>query len=57
MIFDSSHPSGGDFDLGTPNEYYGGPGKGVAGGPGPTQNDKALGNVVIVSEDGDSTDP
>jgi len=28
MIFDSSNPTGGDFDLGTPNEAYGGPGIG-----------------------------
>jgi len=53
MIFDSSDPSGGDWDLGTPNEQYGGPGRGSAG----MTNDKALGNVVIVSEDGDASDP
>jgi hypothetical protein len=25
MIFDSSNPTGGDWDLGTPNEMFGGP--------------------------------
>jgi len=53
MIFDSSNPSGGDWDLGTPNESYGGPGKGSGGG----SNDIALGNILIISEDGDSQDP
>lgn len=57
MIFDTSNPTGGDIDLGTPNEYYGGPGVGVAGGPGPTPNTLGLGNVIIVSEDQDATDP
>ncbi|NJM97332.1 MAG: hypothetical protein HC800_09285 [Phormidesmis sp. RL_2_1] len=28
MIFDSSNPTGGDFDLGTPNQKFGGPGVG-----------------------------
>jgi hypothetical protein len=35
MIFDTSHPTGGDYDLATSN----------------------LGNVLIASEDGDSSDP
>ncbi|MCA0153126.1 hypothetical protein [Winogradskyella vincentii] len=26
MVFDSSNPTGGDFDIGTPNTMYGGPG-------------------------------
>ncbi|MGV6831244.1 MAG: DUF7467 domain-containing protein [bacterium] len=53
MIFDSSNPTGNDFDLGTPNEQYGGPGIGSGG----ASNDIALGNVLILSEDLDSTDP
>lgn len=53
MIFDSSNPSGGDFDIGTPNEQYGGPGVGNGG----ASNDIALGNVLILSEDLDSNDP
>ncbi|WP_431157860.1 DUF7467 domain-containing protein [Winogradskyella poriferorum] len=53
MVFDSSNPSGGDFDIGTPNELYGGPGIGAGG----VTNDTALGNVLILSEDLDSSDP
>lgn len=68
MVYDTACPggcSGGDLDLGTPNECYGGPG--VAGGPSPSDpggpcgsgatNDAPLGNVMIISEDGDSNDP
>ncbi|MEO1032687.1 MAG: hypothetical protein AAFX55_14840 [Bacteroidota bacterium] len=53
MIFDSSNPTGGDFDIGTPNEMYGGPGVGNGG----ASNDTALGNVLILSEDLDADDP
>ena len=53
MIFDSSHPTGGDQDLGTPNAQYGGPGQGSGG----QSNDKPLGNVLIISEDNDANDP
>ncbi|WP_299119923.1 hypothetical protein [uncultured Winogradskyella sp.] len=53
MIFDSSNPTGGDFDIGTPNEIYGGPGIGNGG----ASNDTALGNVLILSEDLDASDP
>lgn len=53
MVFDSANPTGNDFDLGTPNEQYGGPGIGDGG----ASNDTALNNVLILSEDLDSTDP
>ena len=53
MIFDSSQPTGGDQDLGTPNSHYGGPGRGNSGG----SNDMALRNVLIISEDNDAGDP
>ena len=53
MVFDSSNPTGNDFDIGTPNELYGGPGVGDGG----ESNDIALGNVLILSEDLDATDP
>ncbi|MEO1616479.1 MAG: SdrD B-like domain-containing protein [Planctomycetota bacterium] len=53
MIFDSSNPSGGDVDLGTPNVAFGGPGMGSGG----DSNNVALGNILIISEDGDSSDP
>lgn len=52
VIFDSSHPTGGDTDLGTPHESFGGPGVGSGGLAGkPYQNAQALGNVLIVDED------
>ncbi len=58
MIFDSSNPTGGDADLGTPNQDFGGSGVGGAGGAGqPGENSRALGNVLILSEDADSGDP
>ncbi|MEM7351344.1 MAG: SdrD B-like domain-containing protein [Acidobacteriota bacterium] len=58
MIFDSANPTGGDNDLGTPNETVGGPGVGSGGEVGqPGQNLQSLGNVLILSEDGDATDP
>ena len=46
VIFDSSNPPGIDFDLGTPNEAYGGPGIGAGG----ASNDTALGNILIVAD-------
>jgi len=46
IAFDSSNPSGGDYDLGTPNESYGGPGIGSGG----ESNDTALGNLLISAE-------
>lgn len=53
MVFDSSNPTGNDFDIGTPNAMYGGPGIGAGG----ASNDAALGNVLILSEDLDPDDP
>jgi len=50
VIFDSSDPTGGDDDLGTPNEEFEGPGVGAAGEAGDYVNDTALGNVLIVAE-------
>ncbi len=58
MIFGSTNPTGGDADLGTPHEDFGGKGKGHGGGTGqPAPNDTALDNLLIISEDGDSSDP
>jgi hypothetical protein len=58
MIFDSANPTGGDWDLGTPNEDFGGPGIGDGGRAGmPGENSQAMGNVLIISQDGDSSDP
>ena len=58
MVFDSGNPSGGDTDIGTPHEAFGGPGKGIGGGPGqPGENNRPMGNVIILSEDNDASDP
>lgn len=46
MIFDSAHPTGGDNDLGTPSWA----GRGNA-------QDQSLGNILIISEDGETGDP
>ena len=51
LIFDSSLRTGGDTDLGTPNQTFGGPGIGSGGESGqPFQNDQQLFNVLIVAE-------
>jgi hypothetical protein len=56
VIFDSANPSGDpcggglDFDLGTPNEKFGGPGVGVGGASGPFANMVAQGNILIINE-------
>lgn len=52
ILFDSSNPTGGDFDLGTPNEDFGGPGIGAGGGLGsPFVNQWPQGNLLIVAAD------
>jgi hypothetical protein len=55
MAFDSSNPTGGDFDLGTPNDSFGGPGVSLDGPQ--ASNDTELGTVLIISEDLDGSDP
>lgn len=58
MIFDTANPTGGDPDLGTPNSDFSGPGVGTGGNIGsPGANMFPLGNALISSEDGDSSDP
>jgi Tol biopolymer transport system component len=58
MIFDSSTPTGYDYDLGTPNKDFGGPGCGSGGSEGaPGENRYPLENVLIISEDKDQNDP
>lgn len=58
MIFDSSAPTGGDYDLGAPNVDFGGPGVGSGGGTySDAQNTQELGNILIITEDGDGSDP
>jgi hypothetical protein len=46
LAFDSSSPTGGDPDLGTPNELFGGQGRGTGG----ESNNKALGNILVKAE-------
>lgn len=48
LIFNSSSPTGGDYDLGTPNQAFFGPGIGSGGNP---SNNVPLGNLVIIAED------
>lgn len=51
VVFDSSAPTGGDLDLGTPNESAGGPGVGAGGESGPGANREALGKILVIAED------
>jgi hypothetical protein len=55
--FDSASPTGGDFDLGTPNQDFGGPGLGSGGHAGqPGENALPLHGLLIKAEntvDGD----
>lgn len=59
MIFNSSNPTGGDWDLGSPNvKCGGGPGTGKGGEAGKVgENCLSHGNILILSEDGDASDP
>jgi Ca2+-binding RTX toxin-like protein len=58
MIFDSANPTGDpDDDLGTPNEAYGGTGVSEDGSGAGVTNTQPLGNVLILSQDGDASDP
>jgi len=69
MVFDTREPTGGDEDLGTPNQDFTfvdpisgntlpGPGVGVAGkADSKFRNDNFRGNVMIITEDFDSEDP
>lgn len=51
IVFDSSAPTGGDPDLGTPNQDFGGPGVGNGGSMGAAgENAVALGNLIIIAE-------
>jgi hypothetical protein len=52
LIFDSSNPTGDDWDLGTPNQTCGGPGIGFGGQVGrPGENCVPRGNLLIIAED------
>jgi hypothetical protein len=57
IVFDSECPSGGDVDLGTPNQDFGGPGDGKGGGEGAEgENDEAFGKVLIIAEENEDED-
>ncbi len=52
IIFNSAQPTGGDFDLGTPHQDFGGPGIGAGGSAGsPHENKRPLGNLLVVGSD------
>ena len=58
MIFDSANPTGGDYDLGTPNQYFGGPGISKDGtSPEEGNNRLPLGNLLIISQNNNANDP
>lgn len=58
MIFDSSSPTCGDPDLGTPNEDFFGPGVGDGGESGePGENNIPRGNLLIAQNDQSSCIP
>ena len=57
MIFDSSNPIGGDFDLGSPNIAFGGRGIGKGGTIEPFLNTEPLGKILIVSENLEAANP
>lgn len=57
MIFDSSNPIGGDFDLGSPNIEFGGKGIGKGGTIEPFLNTEPLGKILIVSENLEAANP
>jgi hypothetical protein len=58
MIFDSAKPSGDDWDLGTPNTAYGGPGVGNGGRKGKLYANKfPQGNLLMISEDENASNP
>lgn len=57
IVFDSAEPTGGDVDLGTPNEDFGGPGKGEGGESGEEgENADELGKVLIIAADDEDED-
>jgi hypothetical protein len=58
ILFNSAAPTGGDVDLGAPNESFGGPGIGAGGEAGqPGQNDQPLGQLLIIAEDTEDVSP
>jgi hypothetical protein len=57
IVYDSDDPTGGDTDLGTPNEDFGGPGDGSGGEEGAQgENAVALGKILVIAENDDDSD-
>jgi hypothetical protein len=57
IVYDSANPTGGDTDLGTPNDDFGGPGDGRGGEEGEEgENAVALGKIIIIAEDDEDSD-
>jgi len=57
LAFDSVTPTGGDFDLGTPHEDFGGAGVGPGGAQGqPGSNETSLFNLLIIAENATDDD-
>jgi hypothetical protein len=58
MIFDSLNPTGGDVDLGAPNQDFGGVGIGKGGKAGKLfANTVEHGKILIISQDENAQDP
>jgi hypothetical protein len=58
ILFDGNNPTGGDFDLGTPNETFGGPGVGAGGEMGQAgENSEPQGMMLIIPEHLNGGDP
>jgi hypothetical protein len=61
MIFDSAFPTSGNTDLGTPNELFTLPPDFIVPGPGigdgGLSNQWPRGKILVISEDGDASDP
>ena len=52
VVFDSQNPTGGDWDLGSPNEDFSGPGVGWGGSKHSSgANDRDWNNLLIIAED------
>ena len=57
IVYDSEDPTGGDTDLGTPNDDFGGPGDGSGGEEGAEgENAIALGKILVIAENDEDSD-
>jgi SdrD B-like domain len=52
ILFDTENPTGGQYDFGTPNETFGGPGVGLGGQNGQVgKNDTIHGLALVIADD------